>query len=83
MVGTPIRVSAVDPGYVRTEFSLVRLKGDEEAAESVYRGYEPLTGHDVAEACWWVANQPAHVNVLSLVIHPTGRRNAYVMDKQE
>lgn len=83
VVGTPIRVSAVDPGYVKTEFSLVRLKGDEELAESVYRGYEPLTGHDVAEACWWVSNQPKHVNVLNLVLHPTGRRNAYVMDTSD
>ncbi len=80
VVGTPIRVSAVDPGYVKTEeFSLVRYRGDEDKAERVYEGYVPLAPEDVAEAVWWVAVQPEHVNVLDLVIQPTGRRNAYIM----
>ena len=80
LVGTPIRVSAIDPGYVKTEFSLVRYKGEEEQAEKVYDGYLPLAAEDVAEAVCWVAQQPEHVNVLDVVMLPTGRRNAYIMD---
>ncbi|MFC1659912.1 SDR family NAD(P)-dependent oxidoreductase [Gemmatimonadota bacterium] len=80
VVETPIRISSVDPGWVRTEFATVRYKGDEEKAEAVYDGYEPLHAEDVAEAVLWVSAQPLHVNVTDLVMLPTGRRNAYVMD---
>lgn len=83
LVGTPIRVSAVDPGWVRTEFGLVRYKGDAEKAEAIYDGYEPLHAEDVADAIWYVANAPPHVNVLDLVMLPTDRRNAYVIGRQQ
>ncbi|MDR3107971.1 MAG: oxidoreductase, partial [Bifidobacteriaceae bacterium] len=67
LAGTPVRVSEIDPGLVRTEFSLVRL-GDEVAAEAVYDGVEPLRAADVAEAVRWIAAQPAHVNIDTLTI---------------
>lgn len=81
--GTPIRVSSVDPGFVETEFSLVRFDGDPERAKQVYQGFKPLDGEDVAEAVFWVTSLPEHVNVIDLVITPTAQRNVYVVDREE
>jgi len=79
LVGTSLRVSAVDPGWVDTEFAGVRFRGDMELADKTYEGYEPLHADDVADAIHYVANVPPHVNVLDLVMLPTDRRNAYVI----
>jgi NADP-dependent 3-hydroxy acid dehydrogenase YdfG len=70
--GRPVRVSEIAPGMVRTEeFSLVRLRGDQAAADSVYAGVDaPLTADDVADCIAWVATRPAHVNVDLLVVKP-------------
>ncbi|MFQ5678881.1 MAG: SDR family NAD(P)-dependent oxidoreductase [Gemmatimonadota bacterium] len=81
--GTPLRVSSVDPGYVKTEFSLVRFQGDEERAEAVYRGFQPLSPEDVADAVAYVINAPEHVNVFDMVLLPTAQRNIYVVDREE
>ena len=83
LVGTKVRVSSIDPGLVHTEFSEVRFHGDTERAESVYKGYTPLSADDVADAVLYVANTPEHVDVLDLVILPTDQRNAYVLHKEE
>ncbi len=83
VAGTPIRVSSVDPGFVKTEFSFVRFHGDEERAESVYRGFQPLAPEDVADAVFYVVNAPDHVNVADLVLLPTAQRNVYVVDRTE
>jgi 3-hydroxy acid dehydrogenase / malonic semialdehyde reductase len=82
LAGTPLRVSSVDPGFVETEFSLVRFRGDEERAEGVYRGFQPLSGDDVADAVLYVANLPPHASVARLVLQPTAQRNVYVVDRQ-
>ena len=64
LVGTPIRVTDVQPGLAGgTEFSQVRFKGDEKRAAAVYEGTEPLTSEDIAETIYWIVNRPAHVNV--------------------
>jgi 3-hydroxy acid dehydrogenase / malonic semialdehyde reductase len=81
VAGTPIRVSAVDPGFVETEFSEVRFHGDAERAKAVYQGFTPLTAGDVADAIAYVVNLPEHVNILDLVIMPTAQRNVYVVDR--
>jgi serine 3-dehydrogenase len=81
MAGTSIRVSSVDPGYVETEFSLVRFHGDRDRADKVYEGFKPLSGADVADAVVWIAGRPDHVNVLDLVMMPTPQRNVYVVDR--
>ena len=81
MAGTPIRVSAVDPGMVETEFSEVRFHGDRERAKAVYQGLQPLTAADVADTIAYVVNLPEHVNILDLIIMPTAQRNVYVVDR--
>jgi NADP-dependent 3-hydroxy acid dehydrogenase YdfG len=70
--GRPIRVSEIAPGMVHTEeFSLVRLRGDQEAADRVYAGVgNPLTAEDVADCIAWVVTRPRHVNVDLLVVKP-------------
>jgi len=70
--GTNIRVTEIDPGLADTEFSIVRL-GDPEKAKAVYRGIDPLTADDVADAIVWVATRPAHVNIAELVLTPTAQ----------
>jgi 3-hydroxy acid dehydrogenase / malonic semialdehyde reductase len=82
LAGTPLRVSSVDPGFVETEFSSVRFHGDEERAANVYRGFQPLSGDDVADAVVYAANLPPHATVLRLILQPTAQRNAYVVDRR-
>ena len=68
-----IRVSAIHPGMVETEFSLVRFAGDESKAKAIYQGLEPLSGEDVAGAVMFAVNCPAHVNISDMVITPTAQ----------
>ncbi len=83
LVGTKVRMSSVDPGLAETEFSLVRFRGDEARARTVYEGTEPLSADDVADAVCYVLNTPPHVNVLHLVMMPTVQRSPYVMARAE
>lgn len=73
--GTPIRVSEIAPGMVKTdEFSVVRNSGDREKAAKVYEGVEsPLTAEDIAESIFWTVNLPAHVNIDSMIIRPVAQ----------
>jgi 3-hydroxy acid dehydrogenase/malonic semialdehyde reductase len=82
VAGTKVRVSSVDPGFVHTEFSRVRFHGDDERAEGVYRGFDPLTADDVADCVHFVVTRPPHVNVFDLVLLPTAQRNVYVLDRR-
>ncbi len=76
-------MSSVDPGFVETEFSLVRFHGDEERARAVYEGFTPLFAEDVADVVTFVATRPPHVNVHNVVLLPTAQRNVYVLDRRE
>ncbi|MCF6173512.1 MAG: SDR family NAD(P)-dependent oxidoreductase [Campylobacteraceae bacterium] len=71
--GTNIRVSNIEPGAAKTEFSDVRFKGEIEQAQKVYEGYEPLVAKDIANLIFTLANLPAHVNVNSLEVMPTAQ----------
>jgi len=66
----PLRVCEINPGRVKTDFSLIRFKGDKERADAVYAGHQNLVADDIAEAIRWVASLPAHVNIDRLVIKP-------------
>ena len=67
----PLRVCEINPGRVKTDFSLIRFKGDKKRADAVYAGHQNLVADDIAEAIRWVASLPAHVNIDRLVIKPT------------
>jgi 3-hydroxy acid dehydrogenase/malonic semialdehyde reductase len=71
-----IKVSAVQPGAVETEFSEVRFKGDKERAKKVYEGFEPLNANDIAETIWFVASRPNNVNINDIVVMPTAQAGA-------
>ncbi|HLC82394.1 MAG TPA: SDR family oxidoreductase [Bacteroidia bacterium] len=71
-----IKVTAINPGMVETEFSIVRFNGDEERAKNVYKGLQPLLPEDIAETVYWVATRPPHVNINDIVIMPTVQANS-------
>jgi NADP-dependent 3-hydroxy acid dehydrogenase YdfG len=78
-----IKVTAVHPGAVETEFSLVRFKGDKQTADNVYKGFKPLTGKDVAEVVYYVTTLPDHVNINDVIVTPTAQANATYTFKKE
>lgn len=71
-----IKVTAINPGMVETEFSVVRFNGDEDRAKTVYKGLQPLLPEDIAETVYWVASRPAHVNINDIIIMPTVQANS-------
>ncbi len=74
-----IKVTAVHPGMVETEFSIVRFKGDEARAKKVYDGFEPLLAQDIADAIWYAVSRPAHVNINDMVIMPTAQATGTIL----
>jgi len=77
-----IRVSAIHPGAVETEFSDVRFKGDTEKAKSVYAGYNALQAEDIADIIYFVVTRPYHVNIEDLIVYPTAQASATIMNKK-
>lgn len=77
-----IKVSSVSPGMVDTEFSKVRFGGDQEKADAVYQGFTPLYAEDVADAIYYLASLPKHVNVNDLVMTCTAQANSYITHKE-
>ncbi|WVN85181.1 uncharacterized protein L203_100326 [Cryptococcus depauperatus CBS 7841] len=73
LVNTPIRIAEIQPGMVKTEFSLVRFRGDKDAADTVYKGLQPLVAEDIAEEIVWVASRPPHVNIAQLFVLPVNQ----------
>lgn len=71
-----IKVTAVNPGMVETEFSVVRFDGDEERARKVYDGMQPLLPEDIAETIYWAATRPVHVNINDIIIMPSVQASA-------
>ncbi|GAB4202941.1 MAG: hypothetical protein Fur0023_09350 [Bacteroidia bacterium] len=78
-----IKVSAVHPGMVETEFSLVRFKGDAQRAKQTYTGLQPLTGEDIANTILWIIQQPAHVNINEIIIVPSVQANTRDVIRQQ
>jgi len=71
--GTGVRVTSIEPGLAETEFTLVRTSGDQAASDNLYAGAQPITGEDIAETIWWVANLPSHLNVNRLEVMPVSQ----------
>ncbi|MFN5545236.1 MAG: SDR family oxidoreductase [Bacteroidota bacterium] len=82
LVKYPIKVTAINPGAVETEFSIVRFHGDEERAKKVYEGFDNLVAGDIAEAISFVLSRPAHVNINELTIMPTAQAVAGVIHRK-
>jgi len=79
LMGTPVRVTSVDPGMVETAFSEVRFRGDADKAAKVYENITPLSPEDVAETILWAATRPAHVNIHSIVMTTIDQANSNVL----
>lgn len=77
-----IKVTAINPGMVETEFSKVRFKGDVGRAKKVYDGLEPLVANDIAEAIWFVVSRPAHVNINDMLIMPTAQATGTIINRK-
>jgi 3-hydroxy acid dehydrogenase/malonic semialdehyde reductase len=83
VLGTPVRVTSVDPGMVETDFSLVRFHGDSERAAKVYKGVKPLTAEDVADVIVWAASRPAHVNIARVTLTPVQQANSLLFHREQ
>lgn len=77
-----VKVTAIHPGAVETEFSIVRFHGDEEKAKKVYEGFENLVAADIAEAIWFCLNRPFRVNINELIIMPTAQPVASIINRK-
>lgn len=82
VLGTPVRVTSVDPGMVETDFSLVRFHGDQDRAAKVYKGITPLSAEDVADAIVWAASRPAHVNIARISMTTIHQANSLMFHRE-
>jgi NADP-dependent 3-hydroxy acid dehydrogenase YdfG len=83
LLGRPIRITTVDPGLVQTDFSLVRFRGDEDAAHKVYEGVEAMRPEDIAECVVFAVTRPAHVNVDEIVVKALAQSSGGRILRQE
>jgi len=77
-----IKVSEIKPGLVQTEFSAVRFKGDQERAEKVYVGFDPLQAQDIAETVAFILSRPAHVNIADMLVLAGAQASATMVHKK-
>lgn len=77
-----IRVTSINPGLVETEFSLVRFKGDEARASTVYQGYKPLLPQDIADIILYVVTRPEHIMLADITVFPTAQASATLVKKE-
>lgn len=82
LLGTPVRVSSVDPGLVETEFSVVRFHGDSDRANKVYQGLTPLTPEDIADVVLFCATRPPHVNLSEILLVPTDQASPTLVHRR-
>ncbi len=79
---TDIKVGAIHPGLVQTNFSEVRFKGDQQRADQVYKGFKALQAEDIADIIAFVVTRPFHVNIADLVVMPTAQANSVTVNKK-
>jgi NADP-dependent 3-hydroxy acid dehydrogenase YdfG len=82
LLGTPVRVTSIDPGMVETDFSLVRFHGDQERAAKVYKGLTPLAPEDIADAILWAVTRPAHVNIARVSLTTIHQANSLLFHRE-
>ena len=80
--GKGIKVGAINPGMVETEFSEIRFKGDKEKASKVYQGFTPLQPKDIAEIIWFTVTRPSHVNITDLTVMALDQASSTVVNKK-
>jgi|SRR5690554_1089958 len=80
--GKGIKVGAINPGMVETEFSEVRFKGDSERAGKVYQGFTPLKAEDVADIIWFAVTRPPHVNIADLTVMCLDQASSTIVNKR-
>ena len=80
--GKGIKVAAINPGMVATEFSEVRFKGDKERASKVYQGFTPLKAEDIADIIWFTVTRPPHVNIADLTVMSLDQASSTIVNKQ-
>jgi 3-hydroxy acid dehydrogenase/malonic semialdehyde reductase len=81
LLGTPVRVTSVDPGLVETDFSLVRFHGDAGRAAKVYKGIMPLTAEDIADVILWAVTRPKHVNIARVSLTSVDQANSLLIHR--
>ncbi|MBD2455208.1 SDR family oxidoreductase [Nostoc sp. FACHB-87] len=81
LLGTPVRVTSVDPGMVETEFSEVRFHGDTERAKRVYQGVNPLTADDIADVIFFCTTRSPHVNINEVILMPVNQASATLVHR--
>ncbi len=82
LLGTPLRVTTIDPGMVETDFSKVRFRGDAARAAKVYQGLTPLVPEDVADAILWAVTRPAHVNIAQVLLTSVDQANSLLFNRE-
>jgi 3-hydroxy acid dehydrogenase / malonic semialdehyde reductase len=82
LMGTPVRVTSIDPGMVETEFSQVRFRGDDAKAAKVYQNITPLQPEDVADTIVWAASRPAHVNIHEILLTSIDQGNSLTFNRR-
>lgn len=78
LVDTPLRVTNIKPGLVETNFTVIRFRGDKQAADNFYKGIKPLTGDDIAESVYFAASAPAHVQIAEMLVLATNQATSNV-----
>jgi NADP-dependent 3-hydroxy acid dehydrogenase YdfG len=83
LVDTPIRVTNIKPGMVETNFTVVRYRGNKQAADDFYKGIKPLNGDDVAETVYYAASAPAHIQIAEVLLMPTYQAAATIAHRKK
>lgn len=82
LVDTPVRVTNIKPGLVETNFSVVRFRGNKEAADNVYKGIRPLSGDDIAEVVYFAAAVPQHIQIAEVLVMPTNQATGTIVSRK-
>lgn len=82
LVDTPVRVTNIKPGLVETNFSVVRFRGNKEAADNVYKGIRPLSGDDIAEVVYFAAAVPQHIQIAEVLVMPTNQATGTIVNRK-